>query len=235
MSRDDIADLESLLSELFKDHLDICAMVFAFMLSGSLQKQKQQDAPEAIKLVPVPAAKAKVQWGSKRFTSQHFHSQEMEEFEEKEFQRPIEAHVEHIRNRKSLCEKASDEDGFHRECKVKLDGIPSWEYTVEEIDTMCKGRHTTDSYEQVAKRDVRKRIYKMLEEHGVPHWIKKKISVGAHWCRNTIRSNDTCWITFEESDKAYIVCKDLVSNGMTTETNKIRISWEMKPAGKKAT
>merc|ERR1719499_90614 len=217
----DLAKLKHLLLLIFADER-ICSVILSFLLCEFDRKTDtiSQDTKR---------------WGNVKFTKEHFDTDEMKALQASQW---FHKTWEESQKQPTTLVKQKSDDTIVPEPKLKLDGIPCWEWSIKELESLGKAgfySHKKFDYLYTAKRQARLRIYQLLEQNGVPRRLKFRIGIGAYWYGNVVRTNDTCYVTFEDSDESELVCERLVANGITTQANLVRISWDLvPPAGRKA-
>jgi len=201
----------------------ICSVICSFLFGDDVSQAK------TVTQSGTKSVSTKL-WGSKKFTAEHFKSEDMEALQvgdwfQKAWEQP-----------KSM-QKEESETTVIPEPKLKMDGIPSWEWSMEELEALGKKSSHYKKFDHLytAKKEARMRLYRLLEANGVPRRLKYRIGIGAYWHGKVVRTNDSCYVTFEDCDESDLVCERLVANGVKTQANLVRISYDIGPSkGRKA-
>eukprot|EP00492_Amphilonche_elongata_P001680 TRINITY_DN2065_c0_g1_i1.p1 TRINITY_DN2065_c0_g1~~TRINITY_DN2065_c0_g1_i1.p1 ORF type:complete len:161 (+),score=21.03 TRINITY_DN2065_c0_g1_i1:500-982(+) len=128
---------------------------------------------------------------------------------------------------REVCEDTREPTPDMTDCrpKIVLNGIPVWEWTIDELESCRRDRN--DDLLWIAKKQAKSAVYRMMEANGVPKWLKYRVGIGAGWYgQHTIRSYDRAFLTFDYCPEAFSQCERLVANGITTKANLVKISWD---------
>jgi len=164
-----------------------------------------------------------VQWGDRKFTPAHFQD-DMENLQVAKH--VLDAWDATNAKHREACEDEREPTPDMSDCrpKIVLNGIPTWEWTVEELESFRRDRN--DDLLWIAKKQAKSAIYALLQNHGVPRRLKYRVGIGAGWFGYSVRSNDRAFLTFDYCPEAFSQCERLVANGITTDTNIVKISWD---------
>merc|ERR1712173_496361 len=82
-----------------------------------------------------------VQWGAKKFTADHFDTEEMRELQVSEA--VLKAWDVTSKMHQEICEDDREPTPEMDDCrqKIVLNGIPTWEWTIDELESMRRDRN----------------------------------------------------------------------------------------------
>jgi len=172
------------------------------------------------------ATTRKGQWGEVKFSKKHF-EEGMEELQVSK--QVLEAWDASNAKHREICDDEREPTPDMTDCrpKIVLSGIPTYEFTIDELESMRRDRN--DDLLWIAKKQAKSAVYKMLEANGVPRWLKYRVGIGAGWYGYHIRSYDRAFLTFDYCPEAFSHCERLVANGIITKSNVVKISWDQSP------